>query len=39
MSNKANKALKSDCKPVVVLVQLANVITVVILGLVVFAAT
>ncbi|PNH92275.1 hypothetical protein C1O24_20695 [Vibrio diazotrophicus] len=35
----ANKALKSDCKPVAVLVQLANVITVVILSLVEFAAT
>ncbi len=34
-----NKALKSDCKPVAVLVQLASVFTAVILGLVVFAAT
>ncbi len=34
-----NKALKSDCKPVAVLVQLASVFTVVIFGLVVFAAT
>ncbi|PNH92273.1 hypothetical protein C1O24_20685 [Vibrio diazotrophicus] len=29
-----NKALKSDCKPVAVLIQLASVFTVVILGLV-----
>ena len=34
-----NKALKSDCKPMAVLVQLASVFTVVILGLVAFAAT
>ena len=39
MSNKANKALKSDCKPVAVLVQLASVFTVVILSFVEFAAT
>ena len=35
----ANKALKPDCKRVAVSVQLASVFTVVILGLVVFAAT
>ena len=35
----ANKALKTDCKPVAVLIQLASVIKVVNLGLLVFAAT
>jgi hypothetical protein len=34
-----NKALKSDCKPMAVLVQLVSVVTVVIWGLVMFTAT
>ena len=34
-----NKALKTDCKPVAVLVQLSYVFKVVILSLVEFAAT
>ena len=35
----ANKALKSDCKPMAVWLKLASVFTVVILSLAVFAAT